>query len=57
MALWDYKFHGKVMAALSDDQISSLIQQGVVTRDTEIARAGTERWQAVGVTGFRKDCE
>lgn len=57
MAIWDYKAHGGVCSAVSDEQIRGLIQQGTITRDTEIAKTGTERWQAVGVTTFRKDCE
>lgn len=57
MALWDYKAWGKILPAVNDAEILDLIRQGIITGDTEIAKAGTEKWRLVRSTEFRQDCE
>lgn len=57
MAIWDYKLHNGIYSGVDDAKIKDLIRGGVLTRDSEIAVSGTDKWRAIGVTKFRSDCE
>ena len=53
--MWLYIENGKVKGPVSQEKMSRLIEEGRVSRSSEIAKQQTDDWYAIGETGFEKE--